>query len=150
MSIIKSEQEIIKQKAISMELNRNLSIIDEIENVREVVQETRSILLDQLMFDYLTHSDERMYLSAICEALKIEVLDLESILNWELDKVLSYEIPTEQRIRMTTQEKARSVVRTNKRPILIKINEKYPILFDIILDRACKTADYAIGGVLEC
>lgn len=135
-----------KQK-INTEITRNYSIVDEITDLALSIANTREIIIDNLMFDYLILPEESRGLISLCEKVKVDYNELDLEVKTRTIKLLRKDVKNEKITRMTWNDVSNNLIRINKRLILSKIKKEYPDVYFPILNRAKETADKIIRGI---
>ena len=142
MIVVKKEKE-----KISNEITRNDSISDEVINLALEMERSREVIVDNLMFDYLIREEEATTLMTICDKAKVNYDEISTMVQLESVDLLRKEIGTEPIYEMTWSDVANSLIRINKRLILLIVKKEYPDVYFKILGRAKDTADKIIGGI---
>ena len=137
-----------EREQINKEITRNESISDEVVSLGMEIELVKEVIIDNLMFDYLTLDDEIVKLYSLTKEFAIHFAGLRNdIYHWM--KVKMDEELTEDEIEdMDLEEMAKSLIRINKRLILSRVEAEYPDIYSTIKDRANKTTNKIIGGLL--
>jgi len=144
MIVVKKEKE-----KVNKEITRNNSIVDEVIDLKLVIENTREIIIDNLMFDYLIREEEIKSLIKVC--LKADVNYEEVIEMIQIESVrfllLKEGIDREEIDKMTWDDVANSLIRVHKRLILSKIKKEFLEVYFMVLERAKKTTDKILEGI---
>lgn len=135
-----------KQK-INTEIIRNYSIVDEVTDLALNIVNTREVIVDNLMFDYLILEEESRGLMTLCEKVKVDYNEVDLEIKTRAIKLLRKDVENEKIARMTWNDVSNNLIRINKRLILSKIKKEYPDVYFPILNRAKETADKIIRGI---
>lgn len=127
---------------------RNVSILDEVTDLALNIANSREIIIDNLMFDYLILTEESKGLMVLCENKKVNYNELNVDVGAEVAELLGRDFDYLEVSKMSRNDTSNSLIRTNKRLILSKIKKKYPDVYYYILNRAKETADKIIKGII--
>lgn len=137
-----------KKEKINKEIMRNVSILDEVTDLALNIANSREIIIDNLMFDYLILTEESKGLMVLCENKKVNYNELNVDVGAEVAELLGRDFDYLEVSKMSRNDTSNSLIRTNKRLILSKIKKKYPDVYYYILNRAKETADKIIKGII--
>lgn len=136
-----------EKEKINKEIIRNVSISDEVTDLAIETQNTREVIIDNLMFDYLIRVDELDSLDTLCSKVKVNFTEVLNVVRVESIRLLMDDFSTTEIFAMSWDDVANNLIRINKRLILSKIKEEYPDVYYPILERAKETADKIIRGI---
>ncbi len=137
-----------KKEKINKEIMRNVSILDEVTDLALNIANSREIIIDNLMFDYLILTEESKGLMVLCENKKVNYNELNVDVGAEVAELLGRDFDYLEVSKMSRNDTSNSLIRINKRLILSKIKKKYPDVYYYILNRAKETADKIIKGII--
>ena len=137
-----------KKEKINKEIMRNVSILDEVTDLALNIANSREIIIDNLMFDYLILTEESKGLMVLCENKKVNYNELNVDVGAEVAELLGRDFDYLEVSKMSRNDTSNSLIRINKILILSKIKKKYPDVYYYILNRAKETADKIIKGII--
>lgn len=137
-----------EREQINQEITRNDAITDEVIELSLGLENSREIIIDNLMFDYLIRTDEVKSLIKICIEAEVSFAELIKMMQIESIRYLKEDVTSEELFKMSWDDVPKSLIRINKRLILSKVKERYPKVYYKILERAKLTADKIIRGIV--
>ncbi|MCI9069874.1 MAG: hypothetical protein HFJ13_11535 [Clostridium sp.] len=138
-----SEKE--KKEIITNEILRNEAILDEVVSLEIDIENFKGILCENLMYDYFSLDDEVENLKNMCKKFNINFKDVCLTFLENENSVLNNE---ERNWCNGLIFKESFSIRMNKRLILSKMEASYPSLFNAIKDRANKTINSILKGLI--
>ena len=136
-----------EKEKINKEIYRNISVADEVTNLVLTIKESREIIVDNLMFDYIIRVDEFEYFANNCFKAKVDFETVINMVRTEAVRLLRKDFCREEIYEMSWDDVANNLIRINKRLILSKIKEEYPDVYCSILRRANETTDKIIKEI---
>ena len=133
---------------INTEIMRNVSILDEVTDLALNITNTREIIIDNLMFDYLILIEEYKEMMVLCEKVGVNYNELQLEVKIRATKFIRKSLKDKVIHNMTWDDISNNLIRIDKRLILSKIKKKYPDVYYYILNRAKETADKIIRGII--
>lgn len=131
-----------KSNSIKREVDRNVSIADELESLKIDIENIKNIIMDNLMFDYITLREEQNYIESLCFLYGYDrdmfffnlTLELERAL---ISKGYDPDIVCDSSIK----KKGEMTDREDKRLILFNISRLFPKVIKDVLARATTTTN---------
>lgn len=142
MIVIESEK-----KKINNEIDRNEFIADEIANISFELERSKEVIIDNLMFDYLIRDEEVGSLAEICEKVDADAVLVSTLVRVKAVTYLYLDLDFEEIAKMDWNKVANTLIRINKRLILLEVKKKFEQVYCEVEKRAKLTADKLIGGI---